>query len=73
MAADEGRDEMAYKVVVNDDEQFSIWPAERANPPGWTDAGSVGTRDECLTYIRGVWTDMRPARVRRRDAGAPRG
>jgi len=57
-------DQTAYKVVVNHEEQYSIWPAERANPLGWADAGKSGTKDECLGYIREVWTDMRPLSLR---------
>ena len=52
------------KVVVNDEEQYSIWPAERENPPGWRDAGQTGTKAECLAYIERVWTDMRPRNLR---------
>jgi MbtH protein len=54
-----------YKVVVNHEEQYSIWPADRENPPGWSDAGKSGTKGECLAFIREVWTDMRPLSVRR--------
>ena len=53
-----------YKVVLNHEEQYSIWPQERANPAGWRDAGKSGTREECLAYIGEVWTDMRPLSVR---------
>ena len=52
------------KVVVNDEEQYSIWPVERDNPPGWRDAGQTGTKAECLAYIERVWTDMRPRSLR---------
>ena len=54
-----------YKVVVNHEEQYSIWFASRANPPGWRDAGKVGSKEECLEHIKQVWTDMRPLSVRR--------
>jgi len=66
MSADSDEDRTVYKVVVNDEEQYSIWPAHRTNPPGWRDAGPRGARDECLAWIREVWTDMRPASLRRR-------
>ncbi|GHG93807.1 MbtH family protein [Streptomyces lanatus] len=56
----------AYKVVLNDEEQYSIWPLLRDNPPGWRDEGTRGTREECLDRIEAVWTDMRPLGVRRR-------
>jgi MbtH protein len=63
-------DDITYKVVLNDEEQYSIWPAERSNPPGWRDAGKSGSKTECLAYVADVWTDMRPLSLRRRAAGA---
>lgn len=57
-------DTAIYKVVLNDEEQYSIWRAERANAPGWKDAGKSGTKSECLSYIKEVWTDMRPLSLR---------
>ncbi len=62
----ETQESLIYKVVLNHEEQYSIWPADRQNPPGWRDAGKSGTRAECLEYIKQVWTDMRPLSVRRR-------
>jgi MbtH protein len=62
----EDGDERIYKVVINDEEQYSIWPADRENPLGWRDVGKEGVKAECLAYIDEVWTDMRPATVRRR-------
>jgi MbtH protein len=55
----------AFAVVINDEEQYSIWPAERDLPPGWRQDGFTGTEDECLSYIDETWTDMRPASRRR--------
>lgn len=52
-------------VVINDEEQYSIWPQDREIPAGWREAGCRGTKDECLDYIEKVWTDMRPASLRR--------
>lgn len=52
-------------VVVNDEEQYSIWPAERDLPTGWRREGFTGTQDECLAYIDETWTDMRPESLRR--------
>lgn len=57
--------EPTFKVVVNHEEQYSIWPAYKDVPPGWRTAGKEGTKDECLSYISEVWTDMRPASLRR--------
>jgi len=71
---DDEQDDRTYKVVVNHEEQYSIWPAERENAPGWRDAGQTGTKAECLAYIERVWTDMRPLSLRRRmDEAGPGG
>ena len=59
-------DQTICKVVVNHEEQYSIWPAERSNPAGWRDAGKTGKKQECLDYIQEVWTDMRPLSLRLR-------
>ena len=59
-------DTRIYTVVVNHEEQYSIWPAERENALGWRDAGKEGTKDECLAYIEEVWTDMRPLSLRKK-------
>jgi MbtH protein len=56
--------EPVYKVVINHEEQYSIWPVNRANPAGWRDAGKSGSKEECLEYIKQVWVDMRPLSVR---------
>ena len=55
-----------YKVVVNHEEQYSIWPAERELPPGWKPGGKEGLKAECLAYIEEVWTDMRPLSLRKK-------
>jgi MbtH protein len=67
-----------YKVVVNDEDQYSILPARRANPAGWSDAGVSGPKADCLEHIDRVWQDMRPRSLREemeRDEadGAPSG
>ncbi|HEY9282295.1 MAG TPA: MbtH family protein [Pyrinomonadaceae bacterium] len=62
----EEEDTTIYKVVVNHEEQYSIWPADRENPLGWQDAGKSGPKAECLSYIEEVWTDMRPLSLRKR-------
>lgn len=59
-------DQTVYTVVLNDEEQYSIWPADREIPPGWREAGKSGTKAECLAYIEEVWTDMRPLSLRKR-------
>jgi MbtH protein len=62
----EDEDKTIYKVVVNHEEQYSIWPEYKENAPGWNDVGKVGTKAECLAYIKEVWTDMRPLSLRKR-------
>lgn len=54
----------AYVVVVNDEEQYSIWFADREPPAGWTPDGTRGTRQQCLEHIERVWTDLTPRSVR---------
>jgi MbtH protein len=66
MTLDDNEDKTIYKVVINHEEQYSIWPADRENPLGWRDAGKSGTKAECLAYIGEVWTDMRPLSLRKR-------
>ena len=74
MGHEETEDKTVYKVVLNHEEQYSIWPADRENPPGWRDAGKSGLKDECLAHIKEVWTDMRPLSLRRQmDEAARRG
>jgi len=62
---DSEQDQIVYKVVINHEEQYSIWPADRENPLGWRDAGKQGPKQECLDYIKEVWTDMRPLSLRK--------
>ena len=73
MDRDEREDLTTYKVVVNHEEQYSIWPADRDIPSGWTDAGKAGNKRECLEYIEEVWTDMRPLSLRKKMEEAERG
>ena len=61
----EREDTATYKVVMNHEEQYSIWHADRDNALGWEDVGKSGTKDECLAYIKEVWTDMRPLSLRK--------
>ena len=53
-----------YLVVVNDEEQYSIWAADQEIPSGWRAEGTEGDRAHCLDHINRVWTDMRPRSVR---------
>lgn len=58
-------DPMRYVVVVNDEEQYSIWPDGRSIPAGWRAVGIEGAKSVCLSYIGEVWTDLRPLSIRR--------
>ena len=49
-----------HKVVHNDEGQYSLWAADRENPPGWHDSGKTGPKAECLAFVNEAWTDMRP-------------
>ena len=68
MSMDEREDTTIYKVVVNHEEQYSIWPADREPPLGWKEVGQQGPKTECLAYIKDVWTDMRPLSLRQKMA-----
>lgn len=65
-------DTIQYKVVINHEEQYSLWPADRENPIGWRDAGKTGTKEECLAYVEQVWTDMRPKSLREKMDATPK-
>jgi uncharacterized protein YbdZ (MbtH family) len=59
-------DQDVYRVVMNHEEQYSIWPEYRDIPAGWKDVGVTGTKQVCLDHIERVWTDMRPLSLRKR-------
>jgi MbtH protein len=61
-------DDATYRVVVNDEEQYSIWSTERDIPLGWRDVGKTGTKAACLAHIEEVWTDMRPLSLQKQMA-----
>jgi len=68
---EEAQDTGIYKVMVNHEEQHSIWFAEREPPLGWKEVGKDGPKTECLAYIKEVWTDMRPLSLRKKmEVGA---
>lgn len=69
MNTEEREDTRTYKVVINHEDQYSIWPAERPNPSGWRDGGKTGQKKDCLAYIQEVWTDMRPRSLREKMDG----
>ena len=66
MNINDQEDTTVYKVVVNHEQQYSIYPADRTNPLGWNDAGKSGPKADCLAYVKEVWTDMRPLSLRLR-------
>jgi MbtH protein len=69
MSTPDDEDKTIYKVVVNHEEQYSIWPAQLEIPLGWKEAGKSGLKAECLEYVKTVWTDMRPLSLRKKMAG----
>ena len=58
------RDDITYQVLVNDEGQYSLWPAHHYVPAGWRFEGTKGTKDECSAHVDQVWTDMRPPSLR---------
>lgn len=64
MDREEHEDRTIYTVVVNHEEQYSIWPVDKELPLGWKAVGRRGLKDECLAYIKEVWTDIRPLSLR---------
>jgi MbtH protein len=69
MSANEEEDGAIYKVLVNHEDQYSLWLADLDVPAGWRETGQSGPRAECLAYVEAVWTDMRPASLRRKMEG----
>jgi MbtH protein len=65
MSTDDHDSNLNYKVLVNHEGQYSIWPAGRENPLGWSDGGKRGSKAECLAYVKEVWIDMRPLSLRK--------
>lgn len=64
MSMSSEEDTAVYTVVVNHEEQYSIWAADRELPLGWSEVGKQGSKADCLAYIESVWTDMRPKSLR---------
>jgi MbtH protein len=59
-------EDTSLKVLVNHEEQYSLWPDFLDVPAGWRETGVAGTKDECLAYVNEVWTDMRPLSLRQK-------
>ncbi len=68
----EDNENVTYRVVVNHEEQYSIWPTHLSIPLGWQDTGKSGPKEECLAYVKDVWTDMRPLSLRKAMEAAAR-
>ena len=62
----DGEDTTIYKVVVNHEEQYSIWPAHQENALGWSEVGKTGLKDDCIAWVNAVWIDMQPLSLRQR-------
>ena len=62
---DKEEDTREYQVLVNSEEQYSLWLAGQAIPNGWRQVGPTGQKQICLDYVKEVWTDMRPLSVRK--------
>lgn len=54
----------SWRVVINLEDQYSIWPSTKTIPSGWREGGKMGTKEECLNHIKEVWVDMRPRSLR---------
>jgi MbtH protein len=65
VATEQADDARTYTVLVNEEEQYSLWLADLPVPGGWRAVGKVGTKQECLDYVRAVWTDLRPLSLRK--------
>lgn len=70
MQSDTSDDTRTYIVLMNHEEQYSLWLADKEIPLGWTAVGESGSKTECLAYVKEVWTDMRPLSLRNRTADA---
>ena len=69
MSEEQRGEKTIYKVVVNNEAMYSIWPADRENLTGWIDVGKSGTKAQCLDYIGKVWTDMHAASAEKKAEG----
>ena len=71
MPIQDDQDDGIYEVVINFEEQYSIWPADKELPQGWERVGKRDTKPACLEFIAEAWTDMRPLSLRKRMGPAP--
>ena len=63
-------EDIRYQVLINDEEQYSLWPADQDAPAGWRGTGTEGSKEDCVSYVDEVWTDMRPRSLRERMAAS---
>lgn len=63
--------EKLMKVLVNEEDQYSLWPEYLTVPAGWRDTGFSGPKDACMAHVKEVWTDMRPLSLRRQMEASP--
>ena len=70
MSPDQITSDIFYRVVVNDEDQYSIWFVDQDLPPGWSEVGKSGTREDCLAFVEEAWTDMTPRSLRPKAGGA---
>lgn len=63
-------DQTSYHIVINEEEQYSIWAAGRPLPLGWKAVGEAGTKEDCLARIKELWTDMRPLSLKQQMANS---
>jgi MbtH protein len=70
MSTNEQADSARYIVLINDEEQYSLWQKSIPIPAGWRKVGPEGTKEECSSYVDQVWTDMRPLSLRKRMAAS---
>ena len=68
MAFEEDNDKAVYVVLINSEEQYSLWPKQKSIPQGWRSVGKEGSMSECSQYVDEVWTDMRPLSLRKQMA-----
>ncbi|WP_447749472.1 MbtH family protein [Pseudomonas nicosulfuronedens] len=67
------REDAVYKVLVNGEEQYSLWPDYKEVPAGWREAGKQGSKADCLAFVEANWTDMRPLSLRQKMDGQAAG
>lgn len=71
MSIHAAEDTRTYVVLVNHEEQYSLWLQGKEAPLGWSVVGQPGSKEECLAYVKEVWTDMRPLSLRERPEASP--